>query len=633
MEYKYLFYLIKLNSYCNIVNIMLYLLNRNKRARIYVCLAVLKLMTIKVIRRNIEDSLSNSLSEEARYFLEPGRPKQRQYEALRAYFVEHLPVKVIGERFGYTPGAFHVLCHQFRNDPDKEFFIQTRPGPKYGPKRDRSRERVIELRKANHSVEDIQDILKKEGINLSTVSIWTILKEEGFSRLPRRKDEERPDKPRAEHAAYADVRRFSLSPRVLDTKVGGLFLLHRILADMGIHKIIKKMNWYGSRMIPAENAFLSCLLLKLIARKRKSHVMDLVFEEGAPFSVGLNELPKTAYMSEYSERITHSDNIRFIEQWLRRLRESNAVDAESINLDFQSLPYFGEEDVVEKHYVSMRSRKLKSILVFFAQDVKSRIFCYSNADLRKGEEADEIFRFIEFWNKQTGKNPSHLVFDSKLTTYENLSKLNQMGITFITLRRRTSRLLQEVANTPYSAWRKIELHNVARKFRTPKVVDRKTKLSNYEGNIRQVLIKDLGHDLPTILITNDNKTSCRDLISRYALRMLIENSISSGLNFFHNDALSASVAMRIDFDILLTLIAQATYHILAQKLRGYEQSNADVIFRKFIDTPGKIIIGNNEIEVRLNKRANNPILLHSGLLNTPFKLPWLQNRNVTITLK
>ncbi len=612
---------------------MLYLLNRDKIAQYYVYLTIFRLMAIKVNRKYYDDSLSNSLSEEAGYFLEPKSSKQRQYEALRAYFVENLSVKVISEQFGYTTGAFHVLCHQFRNDPDREFFIQTRPGPRYGPKKDNSRERVIELRKTNHSVEDIKYILKGEGIALSTVSIWTILKEEGFSRLPRRKDEEMPDRPKAEQAAYADARRFSLSPRVIDTKAGGLFLLHRILAEMGIHKIIKKMNWYGSRMIPAENAFLSCLLLKLIAKKRKSHVMDLVFEEGAPFSIGLNELPKTAYMSEYSERITHSDNIRFMHQWLRRLRESNAVDGESINLDFQSLPYFGEEDVVEKHYVSMRSRKLKSILVFFAQDVQSKIFCYSNADLRKGEEADEIFRFIEFWNKQTGKNPSHLVFDSKLTTYENLSKLNKMGITFITLRRRTSKLLQEVANTPYSAWRRIELHNVARKFRTPKVIDRKIKLSNYEGNIRQVLVKDLGHDLPTILITNDNRTSCSDLIPRYALRMLIENSISAGINFFHNDALSASVAIRIDFDILLTLVAQATYHIHAQKLRGYEHSNADVIFRKFIDTPGKIIVGNNEIEVRLNKRANNPILLHSGLINTPFSLPWLHNKNVIITLK
>ena len=115
--------------------------------------------------------------------------------------------------------------------------------------------------------------------------------------------------------------------------------------------------------------------------------------------------------------------------------------------------------------------------------------------------------------------------------------------------------------------------------------------------------------------------------------MLIENSISDGVHFFHTDALSSSVAIRIDFDVLLTLVGQATYHILAKKLRGYEQSGADVIFRKFIDTPAKIIIGKKEIEVQLNKRANNPILIHSGLINTPLRLPWLQNRAVIITLR
>lgn len=577
--------------------------------------------------------LTNSLTKEAKFFLVANNPKQRQYEALRAFFVENLSARIVSERFGYSHGAFRVLCYQFRNEPKPEFFVQTKPGPKYSPKKDRSKDRIIELRKKNYSVKDIQFTLKDEGINLSAVYIWTILKEEGFAKLPRRQEGERLNRPGPEQAAYADIRQLSLTPKVIETRVGGLFLLLKTLSDMDVHKIVRKMRWYGSKMIPTENAFLSCLLLKLIAKERKSHVMDLVFDEGAALGIGLNALPKTAYISEYSERITHSENIKFMHQWLGKLRQNNIFSGESINLDFQSLPYFGEEDVVEKHYVSMRSRRQKSILVFFAQDKKSKIFCYSNADLRKGEEADEIFCFIDFWRKQTGKIPPHLVFDSKLTTYKNLSKLNEMKITFITLRRRTPKLLQEVANTPYSAWRKIELRNVARKFRTPKVIDKKVNLNDYRGNIRQVMVKDLGHDLPTIIITNDKKTSCSELISRYALRMLIENSISEGIDFFHNGALSSSVAIRIDFDVLLTLVGQAAYHILGQKLRGYEQSNANVIFRKFIDTPAKIIIGKKDIEVRLNKRANNPILLESGLINTPFKLPWVSKMNFVITLK
>lgn len=576
---------------------------------------------------------SKSLSEEACFFLEPHLPKQRQYEALRAYFLEKSPAKDVAARFGYTTGAFHVLCHQFRNDPERKFFIETKRGPKYGPKREGARERATALRKKNYSIVDIQLALEEEGKELSSASIWKILQEQGFAKLPRRKDEERPDRPGPERAKYADVRQLAFDSRTIETRFGGVFLLMKILADMKIHEIPKKLNWYGSKMIPVENAFLSSLMLKLIGRERKSHVMDLVFDDGAALVVGLPALPKTAYISEYSERITHLDNLQFMQAWVKRLRKAAAISGESFNLDFQSLPYFGEEDVVEKHYVSMRSRRQKAILVFFAQDAKSKIFCYSNADLRKGEEADEIFRFIAFWKKQTGKKPPHLVFDSKLTTYTNLSKLNKMNITFVTLRRRTPNVLKDVANAPRSAWRKIELKNVERKYRTPKVIDRQTNITGYTGSLRQIFVKDLGHDLPTIIITNDKKTSCSDLITRYALRMLIENAIAHSVDFFHTTALSSSVAIRIDLDVLLTMIGQATYHIFAQHLRGYEHCGAHVLFRKFIDTPAKIFISPEEIEVRLGKRANNPILIQSGFLNSPFKLPWLQNKTVRITLR
>jgi hypothetical protein len=81
------------------------------------------------------------------------------------------------------------------------------------------------------------------------------------------------------------------------------------------------------------------------------------------------------------------------------------------------VPYFGEHPLVESHYLSKRSRRQPSILAFLAQDADSQVFCYSNADIRKGEEADEIFRFIDFWKRQYGRAPQHLVFDSKLTTY------------------------------------------------------------------------------------------------------------------------------------------------------------------------------------------------------------------------
>ena len=580
--------------------------------------------------------LNKIITKEAKFFLIPDNVKHRQYEAFRAFFVENLPVNEVARMFGYTPGSFKVMCHNFRNGSitEDDFFQSGKKGPKYGPKKDKARSQIIALRKQNLSAQDIQVRLKDEGISMSTVYIWKILDEEGFQRLPRRPDEDRPDAVRPDREEYADIRQLSLAAnQVIETKIAGIFILFGILSEMKIHNIPKSLKWYGTKMIPVQNAFLSSLFLKLVGKRRKSHIMDICFDKGAGLSVGLNVLPKRSYIAEYSERITHEDNLKFLERWVKTLRSKGILNGESINLDFQSLPYFGDDDIIEKHYVSMRSRRQSAVLVFFAQDAESKIFCYSNSDIRKGEEKEEIFKFIDFWKKQTGKIPPHLVFDSTLTTYSSLSRINDMGILFVTLRRRSQSILKEVMNLPSSAWRKIDLGKVDRKYRFPKVFDQKTTIQGYKGKIRQIFVKDLGHDLPTVIITNDEKTSVTNLVLRYALRMLIENSIANGVKFFHTTSLSSSVAIRIDFDILLTLIGQATYHILAQKLRGYERCGADTIFRKFIDTPGKILIGKKEIEVRLNKRANNPILLKSGLLNSPFSLPWIKGKKIIITLR
>lgn len=582
-------------------------------------------MSIKFTSKKYGDNLSNQLTRETSFFLNPQNTKHRQYEALRAFFVDNTPGRTVAEKFGYSYGAFRLLCHQFKNDPNKNFFIQTKPGPRYGTKRDSIKDEIVKLRKQNYSVNDIAMILKEEKkVKISSVWIWNILHEEGFARLPRRKDDERPQFEKADQADYADIRQFDLSPDTFfHTKLGGLFVALKIVSDLRVHKIPNELNWYGSKMIPTENAFISCLLLKLIGMERKSHVMDVVFDKGAALAAGLNVVPKTAYLSEYANRITHEDNVTFMNKWFPLLRKHFDVFGESFNLDFQSLPYYGDQPVVQKHYVSMRSRSQKAILVFFAQDENSKIFCYSNADIRKGEEADEVFRFIDFWKKHSGKNPPHLVFDSKLTTYANLSRLNQMGITFITLRRKSKKLLQKIAALSSSAWRPIELTNVQRKYRTPKIVDQNVSIKDYDGTIRQIFVKDFGHDLPTVIMTNEKKKSVSTIITRYAKRMLIENSIAQNVDFFNTTALSSAVAIKIDFDLLLTMVAQAVYRILADKLRGYECAAPRTIFRKFIDTPANIIVGSKEIEVRLHKRADNPILLKSGLLYKPFSLPWI----------
>jgi transposase len=563
----------------------------------------------------------DSLTQEARFFLEPASAAQRQYEALRAYFVEGASTEEVAKRFAYTPGSFRVLAHHFRRaKPD--YFRELKRGPHSQPKKGAARELIVAMRKQNLSVYDIESALKTKGTPLSCTAIWEILREEGFSRLPRRGDEERPDKPRPEVAAVADRREFLLAPRRFETQLAGLFLFIPFLVRCNFTELVQKAGFPGSKMIPAAQALLSLLALKLSSKQRRSYIMDLVFDEGIALFAGLNVVPKTTYLSTYSDSISPKMNDNLRAGWVTALRKEKLLGGETFNLDFHTVPFFGEDEFVERHYLPKRSRSQKSILVFLAQDADSQVFCYSCANLLKREQPDEVLRFVQFWKKSSGRVPTELVFDSKLTTYKNLNLLNGMDITFMTLRRRSANLLREIANAPRSAWRTVRLDVPHRIYQTPRVIDSKVRLRDYEGLVRQLFITDLGHEEPTILLTNDLKSSAKERITRYARRMLIENWLADSVDFFHLDALSSAVRIKVDFDVILTEIASALYRMIARLLPGFELAKARQLFRHFFDTPGEIKIEENTVEVVLPKRAHNPLLIAAGFGEKSTSVPW-----------
>jgi hypothetical protein len=571
-----------------------------------------------------------SLTQCRRFFCEPQTAKQRAYEALRAYFVEGRPSHVVARTFGYSPGAFRVMCHQFRRDPAPTFFAIPRRGPGTQPKKAAARELVITLRKRNYSVYDISEALKERQIALSPTAVRELLAAEGFAPLPRRLDEERPARPRPTIEPVADVRSFSLEPGQFVSACGGLFLFVPGLVYLGVDDLAKAARLPGSRMIPAGHALRASLALKLWSLERKSHVMALVADDGLALFSGLNSSPKKSYLSEYSSRIDHPRTTQLLAAWHERVASDALCPGRSFNLDFHSVPYYGAHPVIERHYVSARSRRQKSVLVFLAQDADGHAFCYANADLRKGEEAEEIFRFISFWERTRWERPRHLVFDSRLTTYANLVRLDaDLGITFITLRRRSPTLLTEIAQLPRSAWRTVELDVPTRKYRTPRVYEQTVHLAGRD--LRQLYIQDLGHDEPTILLTNDRRASTGKLITRYAQRMLIENALSDAVRFFHIDALSSTVGLKVDFDMALLVIASGLYRLLARRMRGYVDAQARQIFRDLIDLPATVQVTNTEVRVQFHRRAHLPILIASGLLNRPVKVPWWNHLPLRLT--
>jgi hypothetical protein len=576
-------------------------------------------------------SEGNELTDLARVFLEPSNTTHRQYEALRAYFVDHMPSAEAARRFGYTPGSFRVLCHEFRQNPHRPFFLPAAKTPQAAPEKARVRETAVALRKQNLSIYEISRALGQGGHTLSPPAISNILKQQGFARLPRRRDDERPPGTRPEIAAVADARELNLSPRQFRTKFGGLFLFMPYLAAVPLEKILRRTGLPGSEMIPAAQAMRSLLALKLFGNARHSHIMSSVFDEGLSLFAGLNVIPKRSFLTEYSCRIDPGSYPKLMRLWFDAMKPLGLERGSSFDLDFHTIPFHGEDALVEKHYVSKRSRRQKGLLAFLAQDASTHVFCYANAQLRKGDQNDEILRFVAFWKKRTGRNPEELIFDSKLTTYANLNRLNKKHIAFITLRRRTPKMLRALAQEPISAWRRIELEKVARAYRTPRIIDRQITLDGYKGPIRQLNITDLGHEEPTLLLTNQLRRSPAKLIGRYAQRMIIENNIADSIDFFHMDALSSAVPMKVDCDLQLTLMAGSLYRLLGAKIgNGYQTARSRRIFRDFVDATALVTIEEQHIQVRFQKRAHNPYLIGAGFPETDTAIPWLGGKKLKL---
>jgi len=577
------------------------------------------------------NSESINITDWTRFFLVPANATQRQYEALRAYFVEGLRSREAASRFGYSEGGFRVLVHTFRQNPERFFFLPPARGPQKAPKKDSLRETVIALRKQNLSIYDIHRVLQTQGSLLSPVSISLLLKEEGFARLSRRTDEERPSTIKPEAAAVADVRQLDWTPRTIRTRFGGLFLFLPFLAAVPLDRILDKAGFPGSEMVPVGQAVRSLLALKLFGSARHSHVMSYVLDEGLALWAGLNVIPKRAFLTEYSCRVDPQSYPRLMRAWFKAMGELGLRRGVSFDLDFHTIPFHGEDALVEKHYVSKRSRSQKGILAFVAQDASARVFCYGNSDLRKGEQNNEILRFAEFWKERTGHFPRELIFDSKLTTYKNLDQLNRWNIDFITLRRRSRPMVREIEAVPLSAWQRISLQGVSRRYKTPRILDRKIRLKDYEGSLREIVAADLGHEEPTVLLTNQLDRPAPRLIERYAQRMLIENNIADGIDFFHMDALSSAVAMKVNLDLQLTLMAGSLYRLLGTKVgRGYERARSRHIFRDLVDATATVSISPREITVRYQKRAHNPLLIAAGFDKIETAVPGWEGRKLKL---
>jgi transposase len=571
-------------------------------------------------------SLPPSARPGGEFFAAPDTSDQRRYEALRAYLLEGLTASQAAERFGYTTASVHSMARDFRAGR-RDFFTPTKPGPKSAPAKDAARARIIELRREGRSAYEISAILATEPARLNRTGVAEVLAQEGFPRLWARPHAER-GLPRREAQPRTSVLDFAQWPTRIDTKLAGLLLTIPDLVALDLPALVKAAGYPGTTLIPALSSVLSLLALKLTSTRRVSHVEEVATDPGAALFAGLTSLPKATALTTYSYRLQHTKQAAFLTALDKATLTAGLGTGDAVNLDFHAVMHWGTDVALEKHYVPSRSGRTRSVLTFFAEDADSHTLLYANADLAKATQNNEVLAFADHWNRVTGHDPKLLIMDSKVTTQTQLGELTDRGITFITLRARTPKLTAHLHALPPSAWTAMTIARAGGKTRRVRVIDTPAaKLTKYPGTLRQLAVAGLGHDEPTILITNDPTSPAKKIIERYARRMNIEQRLAESIRSFGLDALAGAVPLNVDLDVTLTVLAHTLCGALRRRLPGYATTTPDTLQRRFLSTTGEILNRGNEIIVRLDRRTYSPVLRQADLPTT--EVPWWGGRRLS----
>jgi len=561
------------------------------------------------------------------YFTEPGEPAQRRYEALRCYFIEGLSAAQAGERFGYSPANVHQMASELRAGK-AHFFHSSKPGPRGPRKTPRIRDQVLALRAAQRSVTEIAQVLTTQGTPVSAQTVWAILRTEGLERLGRRAPSERGAPPPRLEPVKARAIPFWPTGESIVCDHAGLFLLVPGIVELGLHELISGCGYPSTKVLDAWHSLGTLLLAKCARKPRVSHTHALADDDALGLLLGLTALPKATHLTSYSYRVRRQSNEQLLAAVTRRLRELGlATGEQGFNLDFHAIRHHGTDTPLEKHYVPRRSQRTRAVLTFFAQDHASSEMVYSNADLTKAEQAREIIAFADYWQNVAGTDPGLLVFDSKLTTYKVLSELTDRGIRWLTLRERGPKLMADLAALPNSDWTTVRIERTGR-YRAPEIHDQLTKIKDIEAPLRQLAVRNIGRDQPTLLITNDIERTTKQLFARYAERMGIENELDAYISGFHLDALSSGLPLNVDLDTTLTVIAGNLYRQLARRLPRYERATPDRIWRHFLDSTGTLHITDDALTIDLHLRTYHPVLIDAGLADQTTPIPWLDGRKL-----
>ena len=568
------------------------------------------------------------------FFNNPSTIAQKQYEAVRMYVVERKSAKEVASKFGYTRRGFTSVLDKFRDKlkqgKHNELFFKE-------SKRGRERlsggieEAVIGLRKLYYSIEDIKVALDAGGISVSEKTIYNIIRRNGFARLPRRTKSERQNI-EAPLIKAEKTRSLSFEKQSFKSSSAGILALLPYIKKYGLDEIIQNSDYPGTKQINTLSSILSFVALKASDVRRYTVDDKWCMDRGKGLFAGLNVLPKAAWFSSYSHKVTSDMNLRFL-QALHQKWLSLGLLSDTSNLDFTTIPYWGENDHLENNWSGKRTKALPSMLAVLAQDPDNGIINYGNTNVMHKNESNVVLEFLDFYRLGNEKNEDlkYLIFDSKFTNYENLAKLDDAGIKFITIRRRGKNIVNRLENLPKKNWKKIQVERAGNKKTSLKTLDEVVYLRNYNKDIRQVSITGHGKIKPATIITNDFDLPLDQIVRKYARRWLVEKGISEQIEFFHLNRVSSSMVIKVDFDLTMSILTHNIFRLFAMDTERYFHTTDQKIYDKFLENSGEIVIGDDEIRINLKKKRNLPQILQMTAECNQLRYPWLNNLKMTFS--
>ena len=555
--------------------------------------------------------------------------KKRQYDALKEFFFLKRPAKEVAQKYGYTETSFYSLTRDFRNylrqDKQEDFFFISKPK---GRKKRAIRELddiIITHRKHNFSVEEIVAITNAMGFDVTYGYVYSLLRKEGFARLHRRSKRERKEiEPVKIKAPETDTLEFK-AEKFYSTSTGLLSFLP-IIKKYGLDKVIAHSSYPETSVVNRMSSILAFVALKASNIKRYSKDDLWCMDRGMGLFAGLNVLPKAAWFSSYSSRVTSDMNMKFLRA-LHSIWTENDLLSDTSNLDFTTIPYWGNDDHLENNWSGKRHKALPSMLAVLAQDPDSGIIDYGHCNVMHNNEPKVVLEYLDFYKRDGAGELRYLVFDSKFTSYENLSKLDDNDVNFITIRRRGKNLVESVKN---KSFKKIRIEASGLKKRSLNVVDERITLKGYidfktgkKKEIRQIIITGNGKIKPGFVILNDFEISVEQVVRKYARRWLVEKGISQQIEFFHLNRVTSSMVIKVDFDFVMTILTHNLYRLFALELERYSHFTAERIYEKFIENKGDVEIKENEIIVGMKKKRDLPLILETMKLYDDYTYPWL----------